>query len=424
MLFRSAVLQWGEPYPSLSGSANTSNFGVAVTTTNGGSTYFTVDNQAAGQDPYEFLSITNYGFSSVDFAIRVSRASGTAPVVMQLSTFGSTISIIDADKTNAATLYGQAAATGAVGVAASYWATPTSVESFSSRGPTQILFDASGNPVNELRSTPLLTAPDGGATTTSGFTNFFGTSAAAPHAAAVAALVLERFDQKGVAVSTRDLYRVLYDSAVDIGAAGFDTSSGYGRIDALAAVSAGRIWDGNGSTMGVSGTGSWSQANWTLEETGDKPTGKFIRGQQAIFGSGTVPQTSYTVAVDADYDVAGLRFARDTVTLASGSGALRLTAPTVEVASGLTATVGAALTGTSGLVKTGGGSLVLTGSTAVSTASVTSGLLAVNGTLSGNVDVGPGGTLGGTGTIIGGVAVGGTHTPGNSPGIKIGRAHV
>ena len=63
-------------------------------------------------------------------------------------------------------------------------------------------------------------------------------------------------------------------------------------------------------------------------------------------------------------------------------------------------------------------SLVLTGSTAVSTASVTSGLLAVNGTLSGNVDVGPGGTLGGTGTIIGGVAVGGTHTPGNSPGIS------
>jgi hypothetical protein len=412
-----AVLHWGEPYTSVSGPAATSDFVVEVTSPDGAASYFSVNDQWAGEDPYELLAISNGG-ATADFALRVTRLSGTTPVVMQLSTFGSAISIIDPDRTNAPTIHGHAAATGAVAVAASYWATPSTVESFSSRGPTQILFDASGNPVNELRSTPLLTAPDGGTTTTAGFTNFFGTSAAAPHAAAVAALVLERFDQKGVAVSTRDLYRVLYDSAVDIDTAGFDTSSGYGRIDALAAVSAGRIWDGNGSTMGVSGAGSWSQATWTLEEAGDKPTGKFIRGQQAIFGSGTAAQTSYTVAVDADYDVAGLRFVRDTVTLASGSGSLRLTAPTIEVASGLTATVAAALTGTSGLVKTGGGALLLTGSAAVSTATVTSGLMSVNGTLSGGVAVAPGGTLGGTGTIIGDVAVGGTHTPGNSPGIS------
>ena len=353
------ALHWGEPYPSVSGPATTSDFSVAVTSTNGVTTFFTVNEQWADEDPYEFFGIDNSNATAIDFALRVTRLSGTAPVVMQLSTFRSALAITDVDKTNAPTINGHAAAAGAVAVAASFWGTPASVESFSSRGPTLILFDADGNAVNETRSTPQLTAPDGGTTTTAGFASFFGTSAAAPHAAAVAALVLERFDQRGVTVSTRDLYQVLYDSAVDIGTPGFDTASGHGRIDALAAVSAGRIWDGNGATAGVSGTGSWSQAKWTLEASGDKPTGRFIRGQQAIFGSGTAAPASYAVTVDGDYDVAGLQFARDTVTLAGGGGTLRLTSPVVEVGGGITATLGAVLSGSVGLTKTGGGRLLL-----------------------------------------------------------------
>jgi hypothetical protein len=81
-----------------------------------------------------------------------------------------------------------------------------SIETFSSPGPATIYLDASGARLAEadIRPKPALAAPDGvnttffpsGALTApdyegDGYPNFFGTSAAAPHAAAVAALLLD-----------------------------------------------------------------------------------------------------------------------------------------------------------------------------------------------------------------------------------------
>jgi hypothetical protein len=109
------------------------------------------------------------------------------------------------------------------------------------------------------RFKPEMTAPDG--TNTSFFgsdigfdsdsdPNFFGTSAAAPHAAAVAALVLE----KHPGLPPRYLYRLLQDSARDIESPGLDFWSGSGLIDAVQALTldpsprAPRLWtlDGYG----------------------------------------------------------------------------------------------------------------------------------------------------------------------------------
>lgn len=413
------TLQWGEPYPSISGAAATSNFSIDITSPDGLTTFFTIDDHASGDDPYEFVQISNSGAEAADFAVRVNRITGSEPVVMQLSKYQSALTITDPDSTNAPTVFGHAAAEGGIATAAAAWFSPGTIESFSSRGPTLILFDDQGNPINETRQTPQLTGPDGVSTTTAGFSSFFGTSAASPHAAAVAALVLERFDAKGVSVTPQQLYRVMEDSAVEIAPAGFDNSAGYGMIDALAAVSAGRIWDGNGETVGVAGSGNWSDADWTLEASGDKPTGKFIRGQQAVFGSGAGAQTTYTVTVDGDYDVAGIRFARDTVTLANGGGSLLLSQPTLEVAAGLTATVAASLTGAGGMTKTGTGRLVLEATnTYQGPTAIESGILALDGSLASAVTtVSAGATLAGSGSTTGTVAGSGAIAPGNSPGI-------
>lgn len=98
--------------------------------------------------------------------------------------------------------FGHNSAAGANGVAAYAFYPPFIPEGFTSPGPSVIAFDKDNNrlPKPEVRRKPDMAAMDGANTTffvsdanqdTDTFPNFFGTSAAAPHAAAIAALVLE-----------------------------------------------------------------------------------------------------------------------------------------------------------------------------------------------------------------------------------------
>jgi hypothetical protein len=117
------------------------------------------------------------------------------------------------------------------------------VETFSSDGPRRMFFDPAGNPFTPgnfgstggiVLQKPDITAADGAASSASsaGFNPFFGTSAAAPHAAAIAAL-LRSFTP---APTPAQIRAALNGSALDIEAPGFDRDSGVGIVMAFGAM--------------------------------------------------------------------------------------------------------------------------------------------------------------------------------------------
>ncbi len=121
-----------------------------------------------------------------------------------------------------------------------------SVETFSSDGPRRIFFEADGTAITagdfsstggRLLQKPDLVAADGVSTSTPGFSRFFGTSAAAPHAGAIGALMVEAAG--GPAHLTPAALRTaLTGSALDILAPGVDAASGAGIATAPGAVDA------------------------------------------------------------------------------------------------------------------------------------------------------------------------------------------
>jgi hypothetical protein len=121
------------------------------------------------------------------------------------------------------------------------FANPTEV--FSSDGPRKMFFNPDGSPItpgNFLFGTnggttfqkPDFTAADGGSAKTPGFNPFFGTSAAAPHAAAVAALV----KAANPGLTGPQIRTILINTSLDNMAVGVDRDGGYGIVMAKAAV--------------------------------------------------------------------------------------------------------------------------------------------------------------------------------------------
>ena len=270
------VLQWAEPFDGTLGSGASTDFDIGLYDCSGGSCQLipgAVSDAAQGcsllgggpgGDPLEILvSPTNATASPREVAVAVSRVCGTATRfrIAVTPTGGCSLSssgyVFDPAIFNSAQIYGHAAAAGVVAVAAVDYReieqdgdrTPPlnviNVERFSSLGGVLPFFYAgNGTPLPggvQLRAKPELAAPDGTNTTFfvqdsdgDGFPNFFGTSAAAPHAAAVAALVREQ----NPLLSPAGVLETLTTTARDIESAGYDFLSGYGLVDALDAVGA------------------------------------------------------------------------------------------------------------------------------------------------------------------------------------------
>lgn len=242
-----AALWWDDPYTSLGGVPSTDFelglYNITDDLVEGGS----IGNQLAGDDPWEAFGFTNTSGAAKSYGLFVEYAGGDPDKLLKIQVLGTTIQ--DDDDTNSPTTGGHNSAAGALSVGAAPFFNPNSPEFYTAAGPTTILYDADGNPlaVPEIRNTPTLTGIDGGNTSfffadsvvdADTFPNFFGTSASAPHVAAIAALVLERAAQLGQVLSPADLYDLLVNSTIDIGAPGYDNITGYGRLDAYLAVSA------------------------------------------------------------------------------------------------------------------------------------------------------------------------------------------
>ncbi len=235
-----------------------------------------IDPQNGTQDPVEKIGYTNSTGADDDFCIVIQNSQNTAGVrnfdMFVLS--APPLPLVPTEENhNYNTIRSSITAPGDAGgspvsvitVGAANWATPDSIEVFSGNGPT-----------TDGRLKPDVIAVDGVSITgAGGFSNpFSGTSAAAPHGAGVAALLLQSSPclLTGSAgartpVDGRTILRnLLTSTAVDLGIPGSDNVFGFGRLEALAAANRTIPSANAGPNQAVNGT-SASGASITLNGT-------------------------------------------------------------------------------------------------------------------------------------------------------------
>ncbi|HTB47739.1 MAG TPA: Hint domain-containing protein [Acetobacteraceae bacterium] len=256
-------LQWDVPWPS-PGTSVADPIAMALYTTSGslvgmssqvfeGSGYDYVPEIAlsipvtATATQYE-LAIYQTGTASVSqFEYILFGTPGTVVTSSASLADGSTVSAQDPGGTiddpdagqGAGDVHGQELVPGVNTVGAAYWSTsaafdvaPNWTEYYSSVGPGELLFSQNGSAYAAPQPAGKVdfVAPDGVQTSVPDFQAFFGTSAAAPDAAAVAALML----QADPSLTTAQVTSLLEHSAVDMGLP--SANQGAGLLQATGAV--------------------------------------------------------------------------------------------------------------------------------------------------------------------------------------------
>lgn len=242
-----AVLQW----PNRFDGSGTDNYDLLIFDATGSTALFDADSGActisgfsgtcasmndqtnAPAPPLESVLVTNTSDEPITVTVVIDRVAG-APLLLTIH-FNRDARLQEHMVANGSAFghpcVREALAVGAISVSDPGFDT---IEPFSSHGPCEIF-----SPVPEDRTKPDLVATDGVFVSPSlpRFRPFFGTSAAVPHVAAIAALLIDAAGGPGV-LSNTQIADTLRQAADDRGAPGPDNIFGFGAVDAVDAVGA------------------------------------------------------------------------------------------------------------------------------------------------------------------------------------------
>jgi len=201
--------------------------------------------QSGSQDPQEHATYdagTSPGANNLRLV--VLQKSGAAGRFLHVGTNRSRLSIATNGATRGHNAIGgnSVAATPALAAFPNPFNNSDVVESFSSDGFRRVFFGTDGTTAltagnfsstgGAVLTSPDMTAADGVSTQWTAPGQFYGTSAAAPHAAAIAAVL------KSGGYSNAQVLNAMKSTAIDIQAGGTDRDSGAGIVMALAAIEA------------------------------------------------------------------------------------------------------------------------------------------------------------------------------------------
>lgn len=251
------LLIWAEHYDLATGLASTDydlyDMNGALTTVFDASAD-TQDGVGGDDFPIEFIGGGAFSGERLVVAKFADGATSSDPMFNLILFRGE----LDDDLTTSGTTRGHSAAADAFSVAATpaaesfdvatpdgpfpgLFTSANETESFSADGPRRIILSPTGaelTPGNRtstggvVRQKPDITAADGVSTSAPGFNPFYGTSAAAPHAAAIAALL----KSAQPSLTPAQVRTALINSAIDIETPGVDRDTGAGIIMAQEAL--------------------------------------------------------------------------------------------------------------------------------------------------------------------------------------------
>jgi uncharacterized repeat protein (TIGR01451 family) len=234
------LLDWSDPLGASGNDYDVYDLDGTLTTIFDAST----DVQDGDDDPIEISGQAFAGerlvvmqFSGADRYIRLENFRGR----MQLATPGASFG--HSSVANAFAVAAVDVATAMGGTVPFVGGATNPVETFSADGPRHLFYNPDSTPITPgdvsstggtVRQKPDIAAADGVMCAAPGFNPFFGTSAAAPHPAAIAGLLLSA----NPALTPAQVRTALTSSALDIEAAGVDRDSGSGIVKAFQALQA------------------------------------------------------------------------------------------------------------------------------------------------------------------------------------------